>query len=86
MQYRDLLSLYADSRTAPSYIRAYAVFCFGYVLDFFDFFLVGFLLVVIGPAWHLTDGQSSMILVFYRYDPTGQPLAPPAAVRFHAAS
>jgi putative MFS transporter len=63
MQYRDLLSQYADSRPTPRYIRAYVVFCFGYVLDFFDFFLVGFLLAVIGPAWHLTYGQSSMILL-----------------------
>jgi putative MFS transporter len=63
VQYRDLLSMYADSRPTPNYIRAYVLFCAGYVLDFFDFFLVGFLLAVMGPTWHLTYGQSSLILL-----------------------
>jgi putative MFS transporter len=32
------------------------------VLDFFDFLIVGFLLAVLGPQWHLTYGQSALIL------------------------
>src|SRR5260370_12944124 len=32
------------------------------VLDFFDFFLIAFILSKIGPEWHLTYGQSGLIL------------------------
>ena len=32
------------------------------VLEFFDFGIVAFLLAVVGPAWHLTYGQSATIL------------------------
>jgi putative MFS transporter len=32
------------------------------VLDFFDFFLIAFILAVIGPQWHLTYGESAVIL------------------------
>jgi MFS transporter, putative metabolite:H+ symporter len=32
------------------------------VLEFFDFGVVAFLLAVVGPAWHLTYGQSATIL------------------------
>ena len=33
-----------------------------YILDFFDFFLIAFILAVIGPSWHLTYGQAALIL------------------------
>ena len=32
------------------------------MLEFFDFLVVGFLVAVLGPEWHLTYGQSAMIL------------------------
>lgn len=32
-------------------------------VDFFDFFIVGFLIAVLGPQWNLTFGQSSCILL-----------------------
>src|ERR1700735_1675844 len=32
------------------------------VLEFFDFLIVGFLVAVLGPQWHLTYGQSAVIL------------------------
>ena len=32
------------------------------VLEFFDFSIVAFLLAVVGPQWHLTYGQSALIL------------------------
>lgn len=63
MTHRDLISLYAESRPTRRYFTAFAVFCVGFTLDFFDFYLVGFLLAVLGPAWHLTYGQSSLILL-----------------------
>ena len=33
-----------------------------FVLEFFDFLVVGYLLAVLGPQWHLTYGQSALIL------------------------
>src|SRR5262249_1847423 len=33
-----------------------------FVYDFFDFLVVGYLLAVVGPEWHLTYGQSAVIL------------------------
>ena len=33
------------------------------MLDFFDFFLIGYVLAFIIPSWHLTFGQSAMILL-----------------------
>jgi putative MFS transporter len=35
----------------------------GDMLDFFDFFLIGFVLAIIVKPWHLTYGQSGMILL-----------------------
>ena len=32
------------------------------MLEFFDFLVVGFLVAVLGPEWHLTYGQSAIIL------------------------
>jgi hypothetical protein len=33
------------------------------IVDFFDFFSVGFLVAVIGPRWHLTYGAAAAILL-----------------------
>ncbi|MBR0937276.1 MFS transporter [Bradyrhizobium jicamae] len=33
------------------------------VIDFFDFFVVGFLVSVLAPKWHLTFGQTSIMLM-----------------------
>lgn len=62
-QQGDLLSLYASTKPTRKYYWAFSVFCLGFTLDFFDFYLVGFLLAVLGPGWHLTYGQSSLILL-----------------------
>ena len=35
----------------------------GDMLDFFDFFLIGYVLAFIVGPWHLTFGQSAMVLV-----------------------
>ena len=37
----------------------------GDMLDFFDFFLIGFVLAFIVKDWHLTYGQSGMILLAF---------------------
>ena len=35
----------------------------GDMLDFFDFFLIGYVLAFVLKEWHLTYGQSAVILV-----------------------
>jgi putative MFS transporter len=35
----------------------------GAALDFFDFYIVGYLVAVLAPQWHLTYGQSSLMLL-----------------------
>lgn len=36
---RDLLTIYASSKPTRRYYGAFSVFCFGFTLDFFDFYL-----------------------------------------------
>jgi hypothetical protein len=58
----ELLALFD---TAPLNARCWAIFAIMsaiIVLEFFDFGVVAFLLAVVGPAWHLTYGQSATIL------------------------
>ena len=59
----DLLALYdrapLNRRYWVSFVPAVALIT---VLDFFDFFLIAFILAAIGPEWHLTYGQSALIL------------------------
>src|SRR6202161_4163608 len=48
--------------TANQWKSAFAA-TLGDMLDFFDFFLIGFILAFIVGDWHLTYGQSGMILL-----------------------
>src|ERR1700758_2381067 len=63
MNQPDLLSHYANSKPNSRYFSAFSVFCLGFVLDYFDLYLVGFLLAVLGPEWHLTYGKSALVLL-----------------------
>ena len=45
------------------YWTIFGLLATGSVLDFFDFFIVGYLVAQLGPQWHLTYGQSSLILL-----------------------
>jgi putative MFS transporter len=45
------------------YWTSFVLLALVYVLDFFDFFLIAFLMAVIGPKWHLTYG--AVALIFY---------------------
>jgi hypothetical protein len=33
------------------------------MFEFYDFFLVGYLVSVLAPSWHLTYGQSALMLL-----------------------
>ena len=58
----DLLALYDKAPLSTRYWVAFAILSAITVLEFFDFSVVAFLLAVVGPQWHLTYGQSALIL------------------------
>ena len=57
-----LLSLYDNARIRPRYWFNFSLLSLITMLEFFDFAVVAFLLAVLGPRWHLTYGQSAVIL------------------------
>ena len=60
---QDILEMYDRSRVGRIFWCSFSLFCAGYALDFFDFYIVGFLVAVLGPQWHLTYLQSALILL-----------------------
>jgi MFS transporter, putative metabolite:H+ symporter len=58
----DLLAQYDRAPLNRRYWVAFAILSAITVLEFFDFSVVAFLLAVVGPHWHLTYGQSALIL------------------------
>ena len=58
----DLLSLFDQAPLNARYWRTFILMSGVFVLDFFDFFLIAFVMAVIGPKWHLTYGEGALIL------------------------
>jgi putative MFS transporter len=58
----DLLALFDSAPLNRRYWVAFALLSGLFVLEFFDFLVVGYLLAVLAPQWHLTYGQSAIIL------------------------
>lgn len=58
----ELLALFDRAPLNRRYWVTFGLLSIITVLDFFDFLIVGFLLAVLGPQWHLTYGQSALIL------------------------
>jgi len=58
----DLLALFDRAPLNRRYWMAFILMSAVFVFDFFDFLVVGYLLAVVGPRWHLTYGQSAVIL------------------------
>ncbi|HUB16621.1 MAG TPA: MFS transporter [Acetobacteraceae bacterium] len=58
----SLLSLFDSAKLTPRYWFTFGLLALITVLEFFDFLVVGFLVAVLGPQWHLTYGQSAVIL------------------------
>ncbi len=59
---QDLLSVFDHGPLNARYWTSFGLLAGVYILDFFDFFLIAFILAVIGPSWHLTYGQAALIL------------------------
>ncbi len=58
----NLLSMFDSAPLNARYWTTFAVMSGVLVLDFFDFFLIAFVMSVIGPEWKLTYGQGALIL------------------------
>jgi len=58
----SLLSMFDSARLNARYWFTFGLLALITVLEFFDFLVVGFLVAVLGPQWHLTYGQSALIL------------------------
>lgn len=58
----ELLALYDNAPLNGRYWTSFAIASAVLVLDFFDFFLIAFVMSAIGPEWHLTYGQGALIL------------------------
>ena len=63
MQENKMLDMFDTSPLSGRFWLVFALFCFSFAFDFFDFYIVGFLVSVLGPAWHLTFLESSIMLM-----------------------
>ena len=58
----DLLSLFDSAPLNRRYWFVFSLMAAVFMFDFFDFVIVGYLLAAVAPEWHLTYGQSAVIL------------------------
>jgi MFS transporter, putative metabolite:H+ symporter len=58
----DLLALFDSAPLNRRYWVIFALMSAVFVFDFFDFLVVGYLLAAVAREWHLTYGQSAVIL------------------------
>jgi putative MFS transporter len=58
----DLLSLFDNAPLNARYWMIFTLMSAVFVFDFFDFLVVGYLLAAVASEWHLTYGQSAVIL------------------------
>src|SRR6202012_1761870 len=60
---QDWLTGIEKSKLTPRYYATIVLIVFQEMFEFYDFFLVGYLVSVLAPGWHLTYGQSAMMLL-----------------------
>src|ERR1043166_8901634 len=59
----DLVTLYDGAPLNARYWTTMALAVTSSVFDYFDYFVVGFLVAVLAPQWQLTFGQTSIMLL-----------------------
>src|SRR5215470_4637756 len=59
----DLVTLYDGAPLNARYWTTIGLGIVSSVFDYFDYFIVGFLVAVLGPQWQLTFGQTSVMLL-----------------------
>src|SRR5262249_27173191 len=62
-QGEDLVRLYDGPPLNARYWASIALGMASSIFDYFDFYIVGFLVAVLAPQWHLTFGQTSLMLL-----------------------
>src|ERR1700742_1244975 len=60
---QDWLSSIERSNLTPRYFLTVGLLVIQEMFEFYDFFLVGYLVSVLAPGWHLTYGQSALMLL-----------------------
>src|SRR6201995_3651274 len=60
---QDWLTTIEKSNLTPRYYATIVLIVLQEMFEFYDFFLVGYLVSVLAPGWHLTYGQSAMMLL-----------------------
>jgi putative MFS transporter len=60
---QDWLSSIERSGLTPRYYLTIGLVVLQEMFEFYDFFLVGYLVSVLAPGWHLTYGQSAVMLL-----------------------
>jgi MFS transporter, putative metabolite:H+ symporter len=59
----DFLQAYDSSRLSRRFWAVMGILVLLPMFDFFDFFVVGYIVAVLSKVWHLTFGQSAMMLI-----------------------
>jgi putative MFS transporter len=62
-KYTDLVSVFDEAPLGVVYWTMFILISLAFVLEYFDFYIAGFLVAVLGPEWHLTYLQSSIMLM-----------------------
>src|ERR1700744_18396 len=60
---QDWIAGIEQSRLTPRYYATVALMVAQEMFEFYDFFLVGYLVSQLAPGWHLTYGQSAIMLL-----------------------
>ena len=60
---QDWLDALEKSKLTPRYYATIVLIVLQEMFEFYDFFLVGYIVSVLAPGWHLTYGQSAMMLL-----------------------
>jgi MFS transporter, putative metabolite:H+ symporter len=60
---QDWIDALEKSGLTPRYYLTIALIVLQEMFEFYDFFLVGYLVSVLAPGWHLTYGQSAIMLL-----------------------
>jgi putative MFS transporter len=59
----EMLRCLDQGRLGWRYWQRFILLALSGAVDFFDFFIVGYLVAVVAPQWHLTYGESSVMLL-----------------------
>ncbi len=63
MSSNTMLEFYDSAPLNKRFWFSFAIISLVFVLEFFDLYIVGFLVAVLGPQWKLTYGQSALMLL-----------------------